>query len=119
MKKLFRLIVLALLVGGWSLAALSLHVVRDAKRIVVIPKRSLNYHDTYVDTTRWTMDDVAKHPAVVNRLIQNGKVDLLQHVAPQVTGDALPAALQTAIEHGPQTRPATQPVQPVVASRVI
>src|SRR3954463_16225440 len=105
MKKLFRLIVLALLVGGWTVAALALHVVRDGNRIVVIPKQQLNCHDTYVDTSKWTLDDVARHPMVVKRLIQNGKVDLLQHVAPQPPSDALPLELQTAIQRGPQMKP--------------
>src|SRR5205823_6336345 len=112
MKKLFRLIVLVLFLGGWALAALSLHVVRDGKRIVVIPKQALDYHDIYVDTTKWTLDDVAKHPMVVKRLIQNGKVDLLQHVAPQTSPEALPLELQAAIQKGPQVKPATQPTAP-------
>jgi hypothetical protein len=76
-----------------------------------VPKKSLDYHDIYADTTKWTLDDVARHPAVVNRLIQNGKADLLQHVAPQATGDALTSELQDAIKRGPQEKsaPATQP----------
>ena len=112
MKKLFRLIVLVLLLGGWTVAALSLHVIRGQGRVVVVPKKSLDFHDIYVDTTKWTLDDVAKHPAVVNRLIQNGKADLLQHVAPQATGDALTSELQDAVKRGPQVKPApaTQPV---------
>ena len=73
MKKLFRLIVLVLLLAGWTVAAMSLHVIRGQGRVVVVPKKSLDYHDIYVDTTKWTLDDVARHPAVVNRLIQNGK----------------------------------------------
>jgi hypothetical protein len=112
MKKAFRLIVLVLLLGGWSVAALSLHVIRGQGRVVVIPKKSLDYHDIYVDTTKWTLNDVATHPNVVNRLIQNGKADLLQHVAPQATGDALTAQLEDTIKRGPQEKsaPATQPV---------
>jgi hypothetical protein len=111
MKKLFRLIVLVLLLGGWTVAALSLHIIRGQGRVVVVPKKSLDYHDIYADTTKWTLDDVARHPAVVNRLIQNGKADLLQHVAPQATGDALTSELQDAIKRGPQEKsaPATQP----------
>jgi hypothetical protein len=112
MKKLFRMIVLVLLLGGWSLAALSLHVVRDGSRVVVIPKARLDYHDVYVDSSKWTLDDVAKHPAVVARLIEAGKADLLQHVAPKATGDALPATLETAMQRGPQSVPTTQPAVP-------
>ena len=90
MKKMFRLIVSVLLVAGWSLAALSLHVVRGDHKIVIIPKQSIDWvhgwRETYVDTRNWTLDDVAEHPALVNRLIQTGKVDVLQHVDPQATG---------------------------------
>src|SRR5436853_47373 len=50
MKTLFRFIVLVLLVAGWGLAALSLHVVRAAgDRIVLIPKQKLGVTDTYGD----------------------------------------------------------------------
>ena len=100
MKNMFRLIVLILLLGGWTLAALSLHVIRgEGSRIVVIPKKSLDYHEIYVDTRKWTMDDVGRHPALVSRLIQNGKADLLQHVAPEKKGDALQNELQVAMQH--------------------
>ena len=110
MKKLFRPIVLVLLLGGWTLAAMSLYVIRDDKRIVVIPKQRLDYHDTYVDTTKWTLDDVAKHPAVVMRLIETGKTDLLQHVDPKTSGDALASALQNTIQTSPTTQPEAQVV---------
>ena len=102
MKKLFRLIVLVLMLGGWVLSALSLHIVRDGSRIVVIPKQHLDYHDTYIDTTKWSLDDVAKHPSVVTRLIQTGKADVLQHAGPQ-------EQLRNAIERGVTAKPATQP----------
>ena len=108
MRRLFRLIVLVLLLGGWAVAALSLYVVRDGSRIVVIPKQRLDYHDTYVDTTRWTLDDVVKHPAVVSRLMQSGKTDVLQHVVPQTTGEALTVELQSAMQPKPVTQPAVQ-----------
>ncbi|HEX3355448.1 MAG TPA: hypothetical protein VHS31_00605 [Tepidisphaeraceae bacterium] len=112
MKATFRFIVLILLLAGWSLAALSLHVVRaDGPRVIVLPKQSLDWRDIYVDTRNWTLDDVASHPAVVNRLIQNGKADVLQRLVPGATGDALAAQLKDAIDRGPQTKPvqATQP----------
>jgi hypothetical protein len=117
MKRVFRLIVLVLLLGGWTVAGLSLHVIRTSgSKIVVIPKQSLDWRDSYVDTTKWTLDDAASHPAVVNRMIQNGKVELLQHVAPEATGDALTSELKLAIQRGPQvkTPPTTKPAQPNV-----
>ena len=114
MKKLFRLIVLVLFLGGWAVAALSLYVVRDGSRIVVVPKQHLDYHDIYIDTSKWTVDDVAKHPAVVTRLIQTGKADVLQHVLPKATGDELPKELQTVIDKGVAPPPATQPAGSVI-----
>jgi hypothetical protein len=113
MKNMFRLIVLLLLVGGWTVAAAALHIVRaEDKRVIVIPKQKLSFSDTFLDTRKWTMDDVATHPTVVNRLIQNGKADALQHVAPQAQGDDLTNELKNAITRGPAVKPAetTKPV---------
>src|SRR5436190_7655975 len=110
MKKLFRLIVLVLLLAGWLIAAASLHVVRDGNRVIVIPKQRLQMREIYVDTSKWTLDDVARHPAVVERLIQTGKVGVLQHVAPEATGESLPTTLRAAMERGPQSAPASSPV---------
>jgi hypothetical protein len=81
---------------------------------VVIPKQAVDWHvwrETYVDTTKWTLDDAARHPAIVNRLIQNGKTDLLQNVAPNSKGAALTSELQSAILRGPQPKsaPTTKP----------
>ena len=116
MKRMFRLIVLVLLLGGWTIAAFSLHVIRtQGSKIVVIPKQSLDWRDSYVDTSKWTLDDAASHPAVVKRLIQNGKVGVLQHVAPDAQGDALTKELQLAIQRGPQIKtPTTKPAEPNV-----
>jgi hypothetical protein len=108
MKKLIRLIVLVLFLGGWAVAAMAVHVVRDGSRIVVVPKQHLDYHEIYVDTSKWTVDDVAKHPAVVTRLIQTGKADVLQHVLPQTPVDQLPKELQTVIDRGVATQPTTR-----------
>ena len=82
MKTIIRLIVCLLLIVGWGLAALSLHVVRtpDAIPITLIPKERFGVTDTYVDTRNWTVNDAAQHPAVVQKLISIGKADLLKHV---------------------------------------
>ena len=48
-KTLFRLIVLVLLLGGWGLAALSLHVVRTPQTLTIVPKNRLGIVDTVVD----------------------------------------------------------------------
>jgi len=61
MKKFFRLLVALLLIGGWSLAALSLHAIvapGSPARVILVPKNHLGIADTYVDTRHWTVGDV-------------------------------------------------------------
>jgi hypothetical protein len=86
MKKFFRILVTVLLVGGWTLAASALHVIRtnDAQPIKIIPKERVGFADTFVDVRAWTVDDAAAHPAVVERLVETGRADALAGVA----GDA-------------------------------
>lgn len=119
MKTMFRLIVLVLLLAGWSLAALAIHVVRGANnRIVVIPKQSLGYHDIYVDTRNWSLDDVANHPTGVNDLIAHGKADVLQNVSPADSGDALIADLKAAVAKGPTVKAGEATTQPSVVHQL-
>jgi hypothetical protein len=108
MKSIFRLFVCLLLVVGWGLAALSLHVVRTPDEVpTLVPKEKLDYRDTYVDTTKWTIDDVAKHPAVVTRLIRAGKADAIKHVVPDKNGD-VPSQLGDALQRAERNK-STQP----------
>ncbi|HEY7090982.1 MAG TPA: hypothetical protein VH518_22995 [Tepidisphaeraceae bacterium] len=90
MKSIFRLIVCLLLLVGWGLAALSLHVIRTPAEIPItlVPKENFSVRDTYVDTTKWSIDDVGKHPALVEKLVRTGKADVLQHVIPDKNADA-------------------------------
>ncbi|CAN5696631.1 hypothetical protein BH09PLA1_BH09PLA1_22490 [soil metagenome] len=88
MKTLFRLIVLVLLIAGWGLAALSLHVVRaQGDRIVLIPKQRLSLTDTYVDARTWTLEAVADHEQLFERIIQSGKADSFAYVVEDPKGD--------------------------------
>jgi hypothetical protein len=105
MKALFRLVVCALLLTGWGLAALSLHVVRTPTAIGLIPKSRLGVIDTYVDTRHWTMADVADHPLVVRRVLDSGQADLLHHVTGE-TGKDLEGRLADALKR-PQRYAAT------------
>src|SRR4051812_1235967 len=89
MKTLFRLIVLLLLVVGWGLAALALHIVRTPERVVVIPKNQLGIRDIYADTRTWTPADLPKHADLVQRLVQAGKAESLRHVVPDTHGRPL------------------------------
>ena len=87
MKKSFRLFVFLLLVGGWALAAASLHVVRTPGAIPklgalhFVPKANLSYSETWLDTTKWTSADVDNHPAFKHRLEDAGKLAWIKHVA--------------------------------------
>jgi hypothetical protein len=110
MKTIVRLFVFGLVVVGWALAALSLHVVRTPgapKEFVVVPKNRLHYIDTYVDTRAWTLDDVSNHPAVAQRLIDTGKTSALSHVVGSTDTFEVQEKLTEAIQRGP--RPVTQP----------
>jgi len=84
MKTLVRLVTLILLLAGWAIAALSIHVVRvpdpadPAKsKLAVVPKDRLGVQDTYVDARSWTQADLSAHQDVVVRIIRAGKAGLL------------------------------------------
>jgi hypothetical protein len=96
MKSLIRLVMLMLLLVGWSLAALSLHVmiVPGDIPIALITKSQMGFTDTYVDTRQWTPDDLPQHKALVDRLIGAGREKVLEHVidGPQSLGERLSTA---------------------------
>jgi hypothetical protein len=98
MKTLFRTVFCALLLAGWGLAGLSLHVIRTPTAIGLIPKSRLGVVDTYVDTRHWKMADVADHPLVVKRVLESGQSDLLQHVTGE-QGKDLEGRLADALKH--------------------
>jgi hypothetical protein len=88
-KKLLKFVfVTAFVLGGWVLAAMSLHVVRAPGKqwgivpldshIELIPKSNLGFGETWVDVTKWTRVDVSNHNALQNRFEQAGKSHLLQ-----------------------------------------
>ena len=87
----FRLVVAAVLIGGWALALLAVHVVvvpdaavsADARidwKLVVVPKNRLGVSETYVDTRGWGVAEAAEHEALVARLVEAGKADAMAHV---------------------------------------
>lgn len=100
MKTAFRLLVTILLITGWTLAALALHVVYapgNPGRLAVIPKERLGITDTWCDTRQWKAEDLPQHSTVIARLVETGKGDILSHV-----GDAkdLDRAVEDAAENG-------------------
>lgn len=100
MKTLFRLVVVVLLLLGWSLALSAVHVVRGPEALTIIPKHRLGIGDTYVDTRSWTLEDVSKHPSVVGRLIELDKAEVLSHIGGVSDRTRLQAELQLAVEKG-------------------
>lgn len=87
----WRLLVLALMTGGWALAAAALHVVvvpRTAPtsagevQVLVLPKDRLSFAHTYVDTRAWTLADAHQHDALVSRMVEAGHAQRLSHVLP-------------------------------------
>lgn len=107
LKRFTRLVGLAVLVGGWSLAGASLYVIKTPGHLVILPKDRLGYHDTFVNTRNWTLNDVRAHPAVTARLLHLNRLDLLSNVVDPTNPDAQ-AQLADAISH-PTYSPATQP----------
>ena len=118
MKKLLRMLLVVMLLAGWSLAALAVHIIvtpGSPGRVIVVPKNQLGIRETYVDTRHWTLGDVAQHSAVTQRLIQTGKTDALSHLANP--GEDLVAQLNDAIEKGATTAPTTNPATVVHAKQ--
>lgn len=104
MKALIRTLTVLLLIAGWGLAALSLHVIRTSgspRQFIVVPKNRLTLQDTYVDTRSWTIDDAARHPAVVQRLIDTGKFQVLSHATGEEDPERVREQLTDAIQRGP------------------
>ena len=100
---MFKLLVLIMLLGGWVLAATSLHVVRTPSGMLgvsVVTKNDLAFEDTYVDTRAWTIADVPAHRDLVRRLIATNKTDVLNHVADPKSVRDVPTQLADAVERG-------------------
>lgn len=100
MKTLLRLVVLTLLLLGWSLAAGAIHVVRGPGELTIIPKHRFGVGETYVDTRHWTLNDVASHPGVVERLLELEKAQVLSHVSRMHDPRRLEEELRDAVRKG-------------------
>jgi hypothetical protein len=109
-KKLIKFVfVVALVFGGWALAAASLHVVRAPGtmafgyvpfKVQLITKNAITFRETYVDTTKWSVADRNAHKGFVDRLEQLNKSDLAPAPAADAHAAATPAEIQKAT---PQT----------------
>jgi hypothetical protein len=98
MKKLFRLTVFVLLVGGWATAISAVQVVRTQYRSIpyVITKEQIGFKDTYLDTRAWTISDVKQHPEMVEHVLRLNRADILANTVP-VQGADVAAQLQVAV----------------------
>jgi len=100
MKTFFKLFLVAILLGGWLLASRSLYLVRGpgkfagiprtewAGRFALITKDCMAWRDTYADTSHWTPTDLATHAAVVQRIKESGRKDLISHITETGLADA-------------------------------
>src|SRR3954466_786434 len=103
MKKIFKLLIVVILLGGWVMASRSLYLVRApgkfaglprtewAGKFALITKDCMAWRDTYADTSHWTPTDLAAHPTLVQRIKEAGRKDLISHV----TEEGLASAAKT------------------------
>lgn len=88
MKSIARFVSLLLILSGWIVAGLCLHVVRtpdpdnpQQSKLLIVPKNRLDMNDTYVDARGWTMQDATAHPMLILRLLEAGKSEQLKYLA--------------------------------------
>jgi len=125
MKKMFKLIVVLGMLAGWPLALSAVHVVRtpgqlpmvgsmlpDWGTVHVFTKEQMSFKQTFADTRTWTLEDVAKRPVLVSRMIALG---MTSEIAPAGTEDEIVAALKGDIK----AKPAVDPWANVPASHVV
>lgn len=94
MLSTLKTILVLILLAGWGLAALSLHVVRLTEGTVpigIIPKNRLGIDDTYVDVRNWSATDLPSHADFVKRVLATDKAHWLKHVGKP---DELPGLLE-------------------------
>ena len=85
MKRFFKLVVVLAMIGGWPLALSSLHVVHTPGPTTVmgvtlpewaswrmLTKDTMSFRETFVDTRKWTLNDIADHKETANRLDRAG-----------------------------------------------
>jgi hypothetical protein len=103
-KSIIRFLCVLMILGGWGLAALALHVVRtpdpsnaQQSKLVVIPKNELGLTDTYVDARAWTMADVRDHPMLMVRVLHAAKADEFKFLADPKSKDDIATQLTDAL----------------------
>src|SRR5690349_6163974 len=79
-----------------------------------VPKTTLTFQETWVDTTHWTSADVAAHPAFKARLEQANKLYLIEKAQQtpspsDAQASALPKASTPVVSAAPAPTPASAP----------
>jgi hypothetical protein len=113
MKNFLRLIVLMLFLGMAALASSALYIIRvpgPDKQVIIVPKNQLGFSETYVDTRNWSMDDVVKHAAVVERVIETGKSERLAHLAAKGDPRPIDRQLSDAVQSAGTLPATTEPI---------
>ena len=120
-KSLARFLGVLVMLSGWAVAALSVHVVRTPdpnnpreSKLVVVPKNRLNVNDTYVDAREWTMSDIPTHGLLVLRVLQTGKADDFKYLADPKSKEDIETQLTDALAGTklPTTTPTRTSVRP-------
>lgn len=116
MKSILRFICLVLMVSGWVVAALCLHVVRtpdpaDAhqSKLVVIPKQRLGVADTYVDARDWTMADVPAHGPLILEMLNAQKGNELKFLSDPNSKQSVEIQLVDALTAAQKGTPSAAP----------
>ena len=104
MKRMFKLVVVLAMIGGWPLALSALHVVHTPAGATVVgmplpewacwqvvTKDHLAFRETFVDTRPWTLNDIADHKDTANRLDRAGLGSAFAHAG---TSEEIAEALQ-------------------------
>jgi hypothetical protein len=109
-KTLIRMLCLGIMLSGWLMAGLCLHVVRvpnprDAMQSqwLILPKFRLGIYDTYVDARQWKMADAAEHPELISRVLESGDCDKFKFLADPKSSQSIQAQLTAALSGSKST----------------
>jgi hypothetical protein len=115
MKRLLKLVVVLVMIGGWPLALAAIHVVRTPGQLPAIgsmlpewgtvhvfTKQRLGFRQTFADTRTWTIDDVLAKPTLTSRMVELG---MTSELAPAGTPDQIAAALRGDVKPTPAVDP--------------
>jgi hypothetical protein len=109
-KSIVRFLSVVLILGGWGLAALAIHVVRtpdpsnpQESKLIVIPKNELDLKETYVDARGWTMADVKDHRMLMLRVLYTDKADEFKYLADPKSKDDIATQITDALTDSKST----------------